>query len=62
MTLLIRRHYTATVGDALIAALRVTGRQFVLDASEIGRSSYSGIEPGIHVYEVTVTTDGHKAH
>jgi len=28
-------------GDALTAALGVTGRQFVLDASEIGRSSYS---------------------
>ena len=51
----ITRLYTATVGDALTAAFRVTGRQFVLDVSEIGRSSYSGIEPGIHVYEAIDT-------
>jgi len=62
MTLLITRHYTATLGDARTAAVRVTGRQFVLDASEIGRSSYSGIELGIHVCEVRVATNGHEAH
>ena len=37
---LITLHRTPTVGEALTVALRVTGRQFVLDASEIGRSSY----------------------
>jgi hypothetical protein len=51
----ITQHYTATVGDALTAVLRVTGRQFVLDGSETGRSSYSGIELGILVYDLRVT-------
>jgi len=53
--LITHTRYYFACGEALTAALRVTGRQFELDASEIGRSSYSEIQPRIHVCEIRVT-------